>query len=45
MGIRECNRKGYGKIKCMQLDWLIKALKDTVTEYMGDTLDEEKLDN
>lgn len=29
----------------MQLDWLIKALKDTVTEYMGDTLDEEKLDN
>ena len=45
LGIRECNRKGYGKIKCMQLDWLIKALKDTVTEYMGDTLDEEKLDN
>lgn len=45
LGIIECNRDGYGKIKCMQLDWLIKALKNTVTEYMDDTLEEETLDN
>ena len=29
----------------MQLDWLINALKNTVAEYMGGTLEEEKLDN
>lgn len=44
-GVKGCNREGYGKIKCMQLDWLIEALQNTVTEYMGDTLEEEKLDN
>ena len=44
-GIKGCNRDGYGKIKCMQLDWLIEALQNTVTEYMGGALEEEKLDN
>lgn len=38
--IKKCNRNGYGKIKCMQLDWLIEALQNTITEYMGDTVEE-----
>ena len=38
--IKKCNRYGYGKIKCMQLDWLIEALQNTITEYMGDTVEE-----
>lgn len=42
-GIIGCNRDGYGKIKCMQLDWLIDALQNTVTEYKGDIQEEENL--
>lgn len=45
VGIKACDRNGYGKTKCMQLDWLIEALQNTITEYMGDTMEDENPNN
>lgn len=33
-GIMDSERDGYDRIKCMQLDWLINALKKILMEYM-----------
>lgn len=33
-GIVDSNRDDYDRIKCMQLDWLIDALKKILSEYM-----------